>query len=65
MKTHELKVGDIVCGVDGVQRDEVANTADLYIKLRTQAGDSVTLDVIRDGQHLKMPLKTYRMYFRK
>jgi C-terminal processing protease CtpA/Prc len=65
MKTHDLHVGDIVCAVDGVDRDEAANRADLYIKLRKAAGDTVTLDVLRDNQHIKMPLKTYRMYFRK
>ena len=65
MKTHELKVGDIIAAVDGVDRDEFANTAELFIKLRKVPGDSVTLDVIRDGQRLQMPLKTYRMNFRK
>ena len=65
MKSHELRRGDVVFGVDGAGRDEVANTAELYIKLRKKAGDSVTLDVLRDGKRLKMPLKTYRMSFRK
>ena len=65
MKTHELRVGDIVCGVDGVESDAIANTADLYIKLHTTAGDAVTLDVLRDSKRIKMPLKTYRMYVRK
>jgi len=65
MKTHDLHVGDIVFAVDGVERDDIANTADLYLKLRKTADASVTLDVIRDGQRTKMPLKTYRMYFRK
>lgn len=63
--SHALKVGDIVFGVDGVERDEVANTADFYIKLRKKAGDSAALDVIRDGKRMKMPLRTYRMSFRK
>jgi S1-C subfamily serine protease len=65
MKTHELQVGDIIFGVDGVERDEFANTADLFIKLRKTAGDSVVLSVIRGQQRLQMPLKTYRMSFRK
>ena len=42
-------MGDIIAAVDGVERDEFANTAELFIKLHTKAGDSVTLDVIRDG----------------
>jgi hypothetical protein len=65
MKSHELKTGDIVYGVDGVERDEAANSADLFIKIRKTAGDDVMLDVIRGGQRMKMPLKTYRMSFRK
>jgi len=28
-------------------------------------GDSVKLDVLRDGNRILMPLKTYRMNFRK
>jgi serine protease Do len=64
-KSHELRVGDIVFGVDGVQRDEVANTAELFIKLRKTAGETVTLDVIRDGKRMQMKLKTYKMSFRK
>jgi S1-C subfamily serine protease len=65
MKTHDLKTGDIIIAVDGVDRDEVADTADLFIKLRRAPDVSVTLDVIRDGKRMQMPLKTYRMSFRK
>ena len=65
MKSHDLKVGDIIFGVDGVQKDEHANTAEFYIRLRKTAGDSATLDVIRDGKRFQMPLKTFRMSFRK
>ena len=65
VKSHELKVGDIVFGVDGVEQDEHAHTAELFIKLRRKAGESVTLDVIRDGKRIKMPLRTYQMSFRK
>jgi hypothetical protein len=65
MKSHDLKVGDIIFGVDGVERDELANTAELFIKLRKAVGDTVTLDVLREGHRIQMPLKTYRMNFRK
>jgi serine protease Do len=65
MKSHELRVGDIVFGVDGVERDEIANTAELFIKLRKTAGETVTLDLIRDGRRMQMPLTTFRMSFRK
>ncbi len=65
MKSNDLRVGDVIAAVDGVEQDEFANTADLYIKLHKKPGDDATLDVIRDGQRLKMPLKTFRMNFRK
>ena len=65
MKSHDLRVGDIIVAVDGTARDELANTPELFIKLRKTAGDTVTLDVIREGKRLRMPLQTYRMSFRK
>lgn len=65
MRSHELRTGDIVFGVDGVERDEIANTADLFIKLRKTAGETVTLNVIREGKRMEMKLKTFRMSFRK
>jgi hypothetical protein len=65
VKSHELKFGDIIYAVDGVEQDEHAHIAELYIKLHKSPGDSVTLDVIRDGKRLKMPLRTYKMSFRK
>jgi hypothetical protein len=65
VKSHDLHVGDVIVAVDGVERDDLANTAELFIKLRKTAGDGVTLDVIRDGHRIQMPLKTYRMSFRK
>jgi hypothetical protein len=64
-KSHQLRVGDIIFGVDGVERDETANTPELFIKLRKTAGDTVTLGVIRDGKRMSMKLKTYRLSFRK
>jgi serine protease Do len=65
LKIHELKAGDIVTAVDGVDRDDVAHTPDLFIKLRRNAGDTVMLDIIRAGKPMKMEVKTQRMYFRK
>jgi C-terminal processing protease CtpA/Prc len=65
MKSHELRSGDILFGVDGVERDEIAHTVELFIKLRKTAGESVTLNVIRGGKRMQMTLKTYRMSFRK
>ena len=61
----DLEVGDVIVAVDGVERDELANTADLYIKLRRKAGDSVTLVVLRNGKRMEMPLHTHSLSFRK
>jgi len=63
--SHELEVGDIVAGVNGVQRDEIANTAELFIRLRTKSGETSKLDVIRGGERMEMELTTGRMGFRK
>lgn len=65
LKSHELKAGDIIYAVDGVEEDAWAHTADLYLRLHRKAGDSVKLQVIREGQRVEMPLKTLRMSFRK
>ena len=63
--SHQLKVGDIIAAVNGVQEDEIANTAELYVRLRTKSGETSVLDVIRDGEHVEMKLTTGRMGFRK
>jgi S1-C subfamily serine protease len=65
LKVHELKTGDIVYAVDGVDQDNIANTPELYIKLHKKAGDTITVDLIRDGKRMKLPVRTQRMYFRK
>ena len=62
---HDLKVGDIILSVDGKDRDEHADTASLYIVLHKTPGDTGTMEVLRDGKKLSMPLKTIRMSFRK
>ena len=64
-KTHELRTGDIIYAVDTVERDEVANTAELFLKLRKSAGQTAMLGVIRNGQRIQMPLQTYVLSFRK
>lgn len=63
--SHDLRDGDIVYGVDGEVRDEIANVPDLYIKLRKQAGAELMLQVLRGGKRIELPLKTERMSFRK
>ncbi len=63
--SHQLQMGDIIYGVDGVGTDDVADTAHLYIKLRKQAGSTVALQVLRGEDRMDLALKTERMSFRK
>ena len=65
MNTHELKTGDIIYAVDGVETDELANTAELYMKIRRKPEETLKLGVIRDGKRIEVPLRTYRLSFRK
>ena len=62
---HALLVGDVVFAVNGIERDKIANTPELFIQLRTKAGDALELGVIRDGKRIAMPAKTARMSYRK
>jgi len=64
-KTHDLRLADVIVAVNGVERDEFAHTADLYLKLHTKAGESANLEVIRDGKRIAMPIKTHVLSFRK
>ena len=48
-----------------VETNEWANTAELFLKLHTKAGESAMLDVIREGQRIKMPIHTHVLSFRK
>lgn len=65
MGAHELEAGDVITAVDGASTDPVADRAELYIKLRKQAGATVQLTVRRGDQTFETPLKTARMSFRK
>lgn len=65
VQAHDLKTGDIIVSVDGNGRDEHADTASLYIVLHKAPGDTGTLEVLREGKRISMPLKTIRMSFRK
>ena len=62
---HHLEVGDITYAVDGVQTDKIANTSELYIKLRKRAGDPVKIDVLRNGEKIEASFRTRRKAFRK
>jgi S1-C subfamily serine protease len=65
IQAHDLKTGDIIVSVDGKSQDAQANTASLYLILYKSPGDTAELEVLRDGQRLKMKAKSVRMSFRK
>lgn len=60
-----LKAQDVICAVNGIQIDKIANTPELYIKLRCRAGDSVRLEILRGDTRLESTLGTVRQNFRK
>ena len=65
MKSHSLQVGDIVYAVNGVDHDDFAHTAELYMKLYMTPGDTAKLDVIRGENRIESTLLSYRLSFRK
>lgn len=62
---HALEKGDIVFSVNGVERDEWADRAELYINLHHDPGDELMVQVIRDGERREEPLRTEKVEFRK
>ena len=60
-----LKPGDIITGVDGVQESGLTQNVERYIKLTKKAGDSITLDLLRDGKLTQIKQNSYRLFYRK
>lgn len=54
-----LKVGDIMCSVDGVSECVVARTATDYIQVRHRPGEVLDLCIIRGGNSQQMRLRLY------
>lgn len=54
-----LKVGDIVCAVNGVSECAVARTATDYIQVRHRPGEVVTLRILRGGTEVTARLRLY------
>jgi hypothetical protein len=65
LKLHTLKPGDTITAVEGVRESRLTQNVELYIKLTSRAGDSATLDLLRNGKPMRMELKSYRQFFRK
>jgi hypothetical protein len=62
---HGLESGDVITAVNGKSADGVSHTASLHLVLLLKPGDGAELEVLRNGQKLRVPLKTNRMSFRK
>jgi hypothetical protein len=60
-----MKPGDIITGIDGVQESMLTQNAERYIKLTKKAGDTITLDLLRDGKPMQIKQNSYRLYYRK
>lgn len=61
----ELKVGDIIVAVDNEQTDAIANTVELFIKLKKVAGSKVEVKVRRGDEEFTSTIETERQSFRK
>jgi serine protease Do len=65
LKLHTLKPGDIITSVEGIRESRLTQNVELYIKLTMKAGDSATLDLLRNGESMRMKVTSYRQFFRK
>jgi serine protease Do len=65
LKLHTLKAGDVITAIEGVRESRLTQSIELYLKLTMKAGDSATLDLLRNGEPMRMKLKSYRQFFRK
>jgi hypothetical protein len=64
-KQEMLKPGDIITGVEGVQESRLTQDVERYIKLTKKAGDTITLDLLRDGKPAQIKQNSYRLFYRK
>ncbi len=62
---HQLKQGDIIYSVNGVEVDPFTQSLEIYIKLNVDAGDAFMVKLLRGGQKMDMRIRTYREHFRK
>jgi len=55
-KRAGIREGDIILGIDGKELAMTMLQFNAYVRLNYQVGDTITLEVLRDGRRLKMPL---------
>ena len=54
LKLHDLRPGDVIYSVDGVEADPSVWDCLVYLRLNVSAGDEVDLGVLRDGVRTPM-----------
>lgn len=62
---HQLRTGDIIYSVNGVEVDDFTQNLEIYIKLNVRAGDAFMVKLLRDGEKMDMRVRTHRENFRK
>ena len=65
LELHEVRPGDVIYAVDGVESDPLVSDCLLHLRLNVTAGNETTLGVIRDGARLDMTVRTQRQLYRK
>lgn len=65
LELHDLRPGDVIYSVDGVEADPPIFDCLVYLRLNVSAGDEVDLGVLRDGVRTEMTARTHRQRFRK
>ena len=65
LELHDLRPGDVIYSVGGVESDPAVRDCLVYLRLNVSAGDEVDLGVLRDGVRTPMTIRTHRQRFRK
>lgn len=65
LELHEIKAGDVIYAVDGVEADPPIDDCLLYLRLNVTAGRDTRLGVVRDGVRLDVTAGTQRQLYRK
>ncbi len=65
LELHEIKAGDVIYAVDGIEADPPIDDCLLYLRLNVTAGSDTRLGVVRDGVRLDVTAGTQRQLYRK
>ena len=65
LNLHDLRPGDVIYSVDGVEADPAVFDCLVYLRLNVSAGEEVDLGVLRDGVRTEVTARTHRQRFRK